>query len=214
MMNRGSGQASQEVCPFNVRFARPTAERDYLPRGGQENENEDEGRGGDTRQEHEEENEKENGKENEKARAQGPATSGQGSSAARTSPGTSYPALLDLIAMDEAAWDEFSRGSAIRRARRAGFLRNVAVALGNWGAAEAVPALVRALSDPEPLVRGHAAWALGRNGTAEARAALEARAGVESDAYVREEIWLGRSGGTRERSPDRSQSALESASES
>lgn len=116
--------------------------------------------------------------------------------------------------MDEAAWDEFSRGSAIRRARRAGFLRNVAVALGNWGAPDAVPALVRALSDPEPLVRGHAAWALGRIGTAEARAALEARAGVESDAYVREEIGLGRSGGTWERSPDRSQSALESASES
>ena len=129
-------------------------------------------------------------------------------------PGTSGPALLDLIGMDEAAWDEFSRGSAIRRARRAGFLRNVAVALGNWGAPEAVPALVRALSDPEPLVRGHAAWALGRIGTAEARAALEARAGVESDAYVREEIGLGRSGGTWERSPDRSQSALESASES
>jgi epoxyqueuosine reductase len=90
--------------------------------------------------------------------------------------------------MDEAAWDEFSRGSAIRRARRAGFLRNVAVALGNWGSPEAVPALVRALSDPEPLVRGHVAWALGRIGTGEARAALEVRAAVEPDTYVREEI--------------------------
>ncbi len=84
-------------------------------------------------------------------------------------PGTSAPALLDLMAMDEAAWDEFSRGSAIRRVKRAGFLRNVAVALGNWGSPEAVPALVRALEDPEPLVRGHAAWVLGRIGTAQAR---------------------------------------------
>src|SRR5690606_5091260 len=58
--------------------------------------------------------------------------------------------LVDLMGMDEAAWDAFSRGSAIRRAKRAGFLRNVAVALGNWGAPEAVPALVRALEDPEP----------------------------------------------------------------
>ncbi len=90
--------------------------------------------------------------------------------------------------MDEAAWDEFSRGSAIRRARRAGFLRNVAVALGNWGSPEAVPALVRALEDPEPLVRGHAAWALGRIGTAEARAALNARAVPEPDGWVGEEI--------------------------
>lgn len=53
------------------------------------------------------------------------------------------------------------------------------------------PALVRALEDPEPLVRGHAAWALGRIGTAEVRAALSARAEVESDAYVRAEIGLG-----------------------
>ncbi|HET9986828.1 MAG TPA: tRNA epoxyqueuosine(34) reductase QueG [Longimicrobiales bacterium] len=104
--------------------------------------------------------------------------------------GTDGPALIELMGMDEAAWDEFSRGSAVRRARRAGFLRNVAVALGNWGAPEAVPELVRALEDPEPLVRGHAAWALGRIGTAEARAALEARRGVERDAQVREEVTL------------------------
>src|SRR5690606_33909226 len=31
--------------------------------------------------------------------------------------------LVDLMGMDEAAWDAFSRGSAIRRAKRAGFLR-------------------------------------------------------------------------------------------
>jgi len=105
-----------------------------------------------------------------------------------TIPGTHALRLLDLLAMDEAAWDEFSRGSAIRRAKRAGFLRNVTVAIGNWGAPEAVPVLVRALSDPEPRVRGHAAWALGRIETADARAALEARAAVEEDEDVREEI--------------------------
>jgi epoxyqueuosine reductase len=108
----------------------------------------------------------------------------------RLIPGTAAPRLLDLMGMSEAAWDEFSRGSAIRRAKRAGFLRNVAVALGNWGVAQAVPALNRALTDAEPLVRGHAAWALGRIGTAEARAALEARSALEADAFVREEIEL------------------------
>ncbi len=107
-----------------------------------------------------------------------------------TIPGTSGPALLDVIGMDEAAWDEFSRGSAIRRARRAGFLRNVAVALGNWGAPEAVPALIRALDDQQPLVRGHAAWALGRIGTPEARAALSSRLAWEMDAPVQGEIEL------------------------
>ncbi len=96
--------------------------------------------------------------------------------------------LVDLMGMDEAAWDEFSRGSAIRRAKRAGFLRNVAVALGNWGSPEAVPALVRALADAEPLVRGHAAWALGRIGSDAARAALSAQRPRESDGWVRQEI--------------------------
>ena len=63
-------------------------------------------------------------------------------------------------------------GSPIRRVRRAGFLRNVCVALGNRGEAAAVPALVRTLTDdPESLVRGHAAWALGEVGR---------RIGVES----------------------------------
>lgn len=94
------------------------------------------------------------------------------------------------MALDAADWDEFSRGSAIRRARRAGFLRNVAVALGNWGSEEAVPPLVEALSDEEPLVRGHAAWALGSIGSRAAREALVTRLPVEVDDWVREEILL------------------------
>jgi epoxyqueuosine reductase len=96
--------------------------------------------------------------------------------------------LTELMAMDDEAWDRFSRGSAVRRAGRAGFLRNVAVALGNRGEPDAAPALVRALDDPEPLVRGHAAWALGRIGTESARAALVCRLAEERDDGVREEI--------------------------
>ena len=98
--------------------------------------------------------------------------------------------LIDLMEMDEIAWDDFSRGSALRRGKRAGFLRNVAVALGNWGSPAAVPALVRALGDGEPLVRGHAAWALGRVGGSEARDALTARLEVELDSSVRAELEL------------------------
>jgi epoxyqueuosine reductase len=96
--------------------------------------------------------------------------------------------LIELMGMDENEWEEFSRGSAIRRATRAGFLRNVAVALGNWGSEEAVPALVRALHDTEPLIRGHSAWALGRiPGTAD-REALQASLAAEVDPWVREEL--------------------------
>jgi epoxyqueuosine reductase len=103
-------------------------------------------------------------------------------------PGTRSPSLIDLMSMDEAGWEAFSRGSALRRPGRAGFLRNVDVALGNWGSPEAVPVLAAALSDPEPLVRGHAAWALGEVGSPEATAALEASAAAERDPFVLEEL--------------------------
>jgi epoxyqueuosine reductase len=96
-------------------------------------------------------------------------------------------ALLE-VALDEAAWDSFSRRSAIRRAGRAGFARNVCVGLGNWGSPAAVPVLTSALTDPEPLVRAHAVWALGRVGTAEARAALNSSAAVEPDEAVWTEL--------------------------
>jgi epoxyqueuosine reductase len=104
-------------------------------------------------------------------------------------PGES-PSMIELLetALDEAAWDAFSRGSAIRRAGRGGFARNVCVGLGNWGSPEAVPVLTSALSDPESLVRAHAAWALGRVGSGEAKAALSSRTSVESDESVRSEL--------------------------
>ncbi len=73
--------------------------------------------------------------------------------------------LERFLTLDQEGFDVLFAGSPIRRARRAGFLRNVCVALGNRGEPAAVPALVRTLAaDPEPLVRGHAAWALGEIG--------------------------------------------------
>ena len=105
-------------------------------------------------------------------------------------PGTASPSLVDLLstALDEDAWESFSRGSAIRRAGRAGFARNVCVALGNWSDPSAVSVLSEALADPEALVRGHAAWALGQIGSPSAVSALEERSEVESDSSVRAEI--------------------------
>ena len=98
------------------------------------------------------------------------------------------PALVELMGLSEAEFRDTFRGSPVKRAKRAGFLRNVAVALGNSGAREAVPALLKALADPEPLVRGHAAWALGRLGGDAARRGLEASAAREENAWVGTEI--------------------------
>jgi epoxyqueuosine reductase len=101
--------------------------------------------------------------------------------------GLDAPRLAELVAMTREDFARRFRGSPIRRAKRAGFVRNVCVALGNSGDAGAIPALERALADDEALVRGHAAWALGRLG---GLASLEARAAVETDDDVREEIRL------------------------
>jgi len=73
--------------------------------------------------------------------------------------------LVRFLSLDETGFDRLFAGSPIRRAQRMGFLRNVCVALGNRGEPNAVPALSRTLAwDPAPLVRGHAAWALGEIG--------------------------------------------------
>jgi epoxyqueuosine reductase len=98
--------------------------------------------------------------------------------------------LFELMGMDQAEFSRRFKSSPVKRAKRRGLLRNVAVALGNWGAPEAVPVLVRALTDQEPLIRGHAAWALGRIGTDAALEALRGTAETEEDERVREEIVL------------------------
>jgi epoxyqueuosine reductase len=102
--------------------------------------------------------------------------------------GLDGPSLVEWMMMTQEEFSARFKGSPIKRAKRRGLLRNVAVALGNWGSSEAVPALAVALNDEEALVRGHAAWALGRIGTEAARRALRGREEVEADAWVREEI--------------------------
>src|SRR5437660_1503391 len=59
---------------------------------------------------------------------------------------------------------------------------------GTCGNPDALPAVAAALADPEPLVRGHAAWALGRLGGASARRALEAARERETDGGAAAEI--------------------------
>lgn len=102
--------------------------------------------------------------------------------------GLDTPDLLELLALDDDAFRARFKGSPIKRTKRRGLLRNVCVALGNSGDARAVPALIRALHDHEPLIRGHAAWALGRLGGEEAMAALTAAFAAEEDAWARGEL--------------------------
>ena len=132
----------QEVCPFTIKFSRPTAEPAFWAREG-----------------------------------------------------VHGASLIELMGMSQEEFSRRFKGSPVKRAKRRGLLRNVAVALGNWGSPEAVPVLAAALNDEEPLVRGHAAWALGRIGTEGALQALLGRAEVEEDEWVRDEIASALAGG-------------------
>jgi epoxyqueuosine reductase len=103
---------------------------------------------------------------------------------------TNSPELLPLLDIVE---EEFQRAFADLEWHQSSpqlLKRNVLVALGNLRDPVAVPALVRMLDDPDPMLRGHAAWALGRMGGDEIAAALMERSGKEEDARVREEIEL------------------------
>jgi epoxyqueuosine reductase len=100
------------------------------------------------------------------------------------------PELLPLVRMTSREFEDRFKKSPIRRARREGFVRNVAVALGNSHAIEAIPALERALEDDSGIVRLHAAWGLGEIATEQARRILERARSYESDPAVIEEIVL------------------------
>lgn len=94
--------------------------------------------------------------------------------------------LVDVLAMDEARYAAEFVGTAMRRATRSGMRRNAAIVLGNRGDEAALPALATALHDGDPVVRGHAAWAIGR--IAPRHPALVAARGREDDERVRAEI--------------------------
>lgn len=68
------------------------------------------------------------------------------------------------------------------------FQRNAAIALGNTGDPQFIPHLAQAMQDPEDLVRGYAAWALGRIGGGRAKQILEASLSRETSEFARREI--------------------------
>lgn len=70
------------------------------------------------------------------------------------------PDLREMLKWDDAAFRAFFRGTTIFRLKRARWLRNVAVVLGNLGDAEDLPALREAARDPDPLIAEHAVWAV------------------------------------------------------
>lgn len=100
-----------------------------------------------------------------------------------------FPSLHWLLRMTTEEFGATYFGTPVPRAKRRGLARNAAVALGNVGSADDVPVLADALAThDEPLVRGHAAWALGQIGGRAALAALDRARTHEPDDEVVSEI--------------------------
>lgn len=70
------------------------------------------------------------------------------------------PDLEKLAALSEAEFRQAFRGTPVTRARYSGFLRNVAVAMGNAASRRFRPALERLAASEDAIVAGHARWAL------------------------------------------------------
>lgn len=96
--------------------------------------------------------------------------------------------LVELLDMTDEQFRQRFAGTPMMRAKRVGMQRNACVALGNSGDPAVVPALTRALRSAPPLVRAHAAWALGRIGGPVARASLVDVMAKETDVEVIAEI--------------------------
>ena len=79
---------------------------------------------------------------------------------AHVRPELAAPDLIELLQLDEAGFKSRFAGTPILRTKRRGLLRNVCVALGNAGDKSALPALQKAAGDSEPLIAGHARWAM------------------------------------------------------
>ncbi|VFN00319.1 MAG: epoxyqueuosine reductase [Candidatus Kentron sp. G] len=77
--------------------------------------------------------------------------------------GLDAPSLTSLFRWPEAEFEERTTGSALRRAGYEGWLRNIAVAIGNAPpSARLIALLEERAGHPSPLVAEHVAWALAR----------------------------------------------------
>ncbi|MBT5260508.1 MAG: tRNA epoxyqueuosine(34) reductase QueG [Nitrospina sp.] len=96
--------------------------------------------------------------------------------------------LIDLIQITGEMFSRRFKGSPIKRIKRRGLLRNVAVALGNSGNPQAIPPLLKVLDDEEPLIRAHAVWALGELSGLEILPAIQEKLNNEKEDIVLEEL--------------------------
>lgn len=102
---------------------------------------------------------------------------------------TAHPLLAQILSMSKAQFQQWFAGSSAGWRGKTVLQRNAVIALGNSGDSRAVELLLDALADARPVLRGHAAWALGQfAGDRRTTQALLAQRDREDDPRVRAEI--------------------------
>jgi epoxyqueuosine reductase len=92
--------------------------------------------------------------------------------------------LREILELTPVRFAEIFRGTAIKRLKFTGLLRNACVVAGNSGDAALLPALARLAAHESPVVRAHAVWAVQRLAGNETTGLLAAARSVETDAAV------------------------------
>jgi epoxyqueuosine reductase len=100
-------------------------------------------------------------------------------------PALTQLSLREILELTPERFAAVFRGTAMKRLKRRGLLRNACIVAGNTGAADCLDALVALAGQADPMVRAHAVWAVRRLG---ADARLETAQAVETDAGVLEEF--------------------------
>jgi len=96
-------------------------------------------------------------------------------------PGLAALPLTEILQLTPARFAEVFKGTAIKRLKRAGLLRNACVVAGNTGGADLLPLLRALAAHDAAVVRAHAVWAVRRLGAGQQLAVLRA---TETDASV------------------------------
>jgi epoxyqueuosine reductase len=82
-----------------------------------------------------------------------------GNPAFRPKPGLFWPEMDGLFDLTEDEWRQMIRGTAMKRAKIKGLIRNLMVVAGNSGVVEYLPKLRKFLTHEDPHIRSHAEWA-------------------------------------------------------
>lgn len=102
--------------------------------------------------------------------------------------GLARPDLVSLLQLDEATFQQQLGATPLERPGRTGLVRNAAIVAGNSQRHETNEPLIELLDDDDPVIRGSAAWALGRIGSTTSLAPLRQRRSVENMEDVQFEI--------------------------